>query len=116
MCFSDPRLQTADLVVSTGLAKVGYAYVNMDDCWEAPERVNGSLAANPQTFPSGLLALSGYVHGKGLHFGIYSSAGNYTCQHRPASLFHEVADAQFFARFALNGSMEKWASERESKR
>ena len=25
--------QTADLLVSSGLAKKGYVYVNIDDCW-----------------------------------------------------------------------------------
>jgi alpha-galactosidase len=89
------------LFISTGLAKFGYDYVNLDDCWEAPSRINGSLAANPTTFPSGLKALSDYIHAKGLKMGIYSSAGYYTCQHRPASLGHEVIDAQFFARFVF---------------
>ena len=26
--------QTADLLVSTGLAAKGYKYVNLDDCWQ----------------------------------------------------------------------------------
>jgi alpha-galactosidase len=26
--------QTADLLVSTGLAAKGYTYVNLDDCWQ----------------------------------------------------------------------------------
>jgi len=26
--------QTADLIVSTGLAAKGYKYVNLDDCWQ----------------------------------------------------------------------------------
>lgn len=26
--------KTADLLVSTGLAQKGYAYVNLDDCWQ----------------------------------------------------------------------------------
>jgi len=35
----------------------------------------GNLVANPSTFPSGMKALSDYVHGKGLKLGIYSDAG-----------------------------------------
>ncbi|RLM86921.1 alpha-galactosidase-like [Panicum miliaceum] len=35
----------------------------------------GNLVPNPSTFPSGMKALSDYVHGKGLKLGIYSDAG-----------------------------------------
>lgn len=35
-CKIDENLikQTADLLVSTGLANRGYRYVNLDDCWQ----------------------------------------------------------------------------------
>lgn len=37
--------------------------------------LQGNLVPNPSTFPSGMKALSDYVHGKGLKLGIYSDAG-----------------------------------------
>lgn len=35
-CKIDEQLikKTADLLVSTGLAKKGYKYLNLDDCWQ----------------------------------------------------------------------------------
>jgi len=96
--------ETADALVSSGLAKKGYVYVNVDDCWEAQERdpKTKRLMADPKTFPSGMKALGDYIHGKGLKFGIYSDAGFYTCQHRPASLHNEDIDAQTFADWGVD--------------
>jgi alpha-galactosidase len=83
--------QTADAMVRTGLAADGYKYVNVDDCWEAASRdADGNLTNDPQKFPSGMKALADYVHSKGLKFGIYTGAGDYTCQHRPGG--GDVAD------------------------
>ncbi|WOL07209.1 alpha-galactosidase 1 [Canna indica] len=68
--------ETADEIVSTGLAKLGYQYVNIDDCWASNQRNSkGELLGNEVTFPSGMKALADYVHDKGLKLGIYSSAG-----------------------------------------
>lgn len=33
-----------------------------------------------------MAALADYIHSKGLLFGLYSDAGNATCQGRPGSL------------------------------
>ncbi|KAL5991271.1 Alpha-galactosidase 3 [Asimina triloba] len=60
------------------------------------------LEPNPQTFPSGIKALADYVHEKGLKLGIYSSAGVFTCQVRPGSLFHEIDDAGSFASWGVD--------------
>ncbi len=95
--------ETADAMVTSGMRDAGYVYVNIDDCWEAPARdANGDLATDPIRFPSGMRALADYVHGKGLKLGIYSSAGTGTCQKRPASLDHEVADARKFAEWGVD--------------
>ncbi|KAL0303961.1 UNVERIFIED_CONTAM: Alpha-galactosidase 3 [Sesamum radiatum] len=95
--------ETADALVSTGLAKLGYIYVNIDDCWSEPQRDSkGQLVPDPQTFPSGIKALADYVHSKGLKLGIYSDAGAFTCQVRPGSLFHESDDAKLFASWGVD--------------
>ncbi|KAK5794682.1 hypothetical protein PVK06_035921 [Gossypium arboreum] len=95
--------ETADALVSTGLADLGYVYVNIDDCWSAATRnLKGQLVPDPKTFPSGIKALSDYVHGKGLKLGIYGDAGAFTCQVRPGSLFHETGDAQLFADWGVD--------------
>lgn len=77
--------------------------MNLDDCWQASTRdANGFIQADPVRFPSGLKALSDYIHAKGLKFGIYSSAGFKTCQAYPASLGLEEADAASYAAWGVD--------------
>ncbi|XP_056169432.1 alpha-galactosidase 3-like isoform X2 [Syzygium oleosum] len=95
--------ETADALISTGLAAVGYVYVNIDDCWSAATRNSeGQLVPDRKTFPSGIKALADYVHDKGLKLGIYSDAGIFTCQVRPGSLYHENDDAELFASWGVD--------------
>lgn len=95
--------QSADALVSSGLAKAGYNYVNLDDCWEASERnADGELYGDPTAFPDGMKALGDYIHNAGLLYGVYSSAGTATCQGRPASLGYETVDAQSFADWGVD--------------
>lgn len=94
----------ADALVSSGLSKLGYEYVNIDDCWgEQVRDENGNLQAKNATFPSGIKALADYVHCKGLKLGIYSSAGYYTCSKQmPGSLGYEEQDAKTFASWGVD--------------
>lgn len=46
--------------------------------------------------------LSDYIHGKGLLFGLYSSAGTATCQHRAGGLDYEEVDAQDYALWGVD--------------
>ncbi|TDQ04595.1 NPCBM/NEW2 domain-containing protein [Labedaea rhizosphaerae] len=95
--------ETADELVSTGMRDAGYTYLNIDDCWMAPQRdANGNLQPDPQRFPHGIKALADYAHVRGLKLGIYSSAGTATCQGLPASLDHETADARSFASWDVD--------------
>jgi alpha-galactosidase len=106
-CAIDENLiiATADIFVDRGLAAAGYEYVNIDDCWAAPERdpVTGRLVAHPERFPHGIKWLADYVHGKGLKLGIYTSAGTLTCARTmPGALGHEEVDAQTFADWGVD--------------
>ncbi|XP_028756562.1 alpha-galactosidase-like [Neltuma alba] len=96
--------QTADAMVSTGLASLGYRYINIDDCWsEATRNSRGNLVPKRSTFPSGIKALADYVHAKGLKLGIYSDAGTLTCtKKQPGSLGHEYQDAKTFASWGVD--------------
>lgn len=95
--------QTADKIVALGLDKLGYEYVNIDDCWMLTDRdAQGHMVPDPETFPSGMKAVGDYIHSLGLKYGIYSSAGNYTCQGRAGSLYHEEVDAQDFANWGVD--------------
>ena len=86
--------QTVDKLMDLGLDKVGYNYVNLDDCWMLEERDDdGHFIVDPVAFPSGMKDLGDYIHDKGLKFGIYSCAGTNTCAGRAGSLYHEEVDA-----------------------
>ncbi|XP_042012460.1 alpha-galactosidase-like [Salvia splendens] len=96
--------ETADAMVSSGLAALGYKYINLDDCWAELNRdAQGNLVAKASKFPSGIKALADYVHGKGLKLGIYSDAGNQTCSKQmPGSLGYEEQDAKTFASWGVD--------------
>lgn len=96
--------KTADAMVSTGLAALGYRYINIDDCWGESSRDSlGNLVPKRSTFPSGIKALADYVHGKGLKLGIYSDAGSQTCSMlMPGSLGYEEKDAKTFASWEVD--------------
>lgn len=77
--------------------------MNLDDCWQASVRdANGRVQVDSERFPSGLKALSDYIHSKGLKFGIYSSAGFKTCQGFPASLGVEEVDAASYSEWGVD--------------
>ncbi|KAI3907862.1 hypothetical protein MKW92_049400 [Papaver armeniacum] len=96
--------ETADAMVSTGLAAVGYNYINLDDCWgELNRDSQGNLVPKASAFPSGIKALADYVHSKGLKLGIYSDAGVFTCSKQmPGSLGHEEQDAKTFTSWGVD--------------
>ncbi|MBE7187907.1 glycoside hydrolase family 27 protein, partial [Jatrophihabitans endophyticus] len=95
--------QTADFMVSSGMKKDGYKYVNIDDCWLAGQRASdGSLVADPTKFPNGIKAVADYVHARGLKLGIYEDAGTSTCAGYPGSLGHEQQDADTFASWGVD--------------
>merc|ERR1711933_7151 len=84
----------ADAMVAKGLDKLGYKYLNLDDCWAKGRHANGTLFADTKTFQSGTLKeLADYVHSKGLLFGAYTDRGVTTCAGRPAAQGYEALDA-----------------------
>lgn len=101
---------TTDALVSSGMRDAGYQYVVIDDCWHGPRDANGFITADPKKFPSGIKALSDYVHVRGLKFGIYSDAGRLTCGGRPGSQGHEYQDALTYARWGVDYLKYDWCS------
>lgn len=94
---------SADILVSSGLAECGYDYIVIDDCWSKKERdESGRLVPDPEKFPNGMKSVSDYVHSKGLKFGMYSCAGTLTCALYPGSYDHEFIDAQTFAEWGVD--------------
>lgn len=96
-------LANAKALVSSGLAKLGYDYVNLDDCWMAPTRTSdGQLQADPTRFPHGIAWLASQLHAMGLKLGVYESFGTTTCQHLPGSYGHYQQDANTFASWGVD--------------
>ena len=69
----------ANAMVSTGLARAGYKYINIDDGFWNGRAADGKLRLNTQLFPNGMKNLTNFIHKKGLLAGIYSDAGDNTC-------------------------------------
>ncbi len=106
---ADKVKETADYMVSSGLADHGWMYINIDDGWEAEERTSeGELLGNDK-FPD-FKELADYVHSKGLKLGIYSSPGPKTCGGYPGSYQHEYQDAQTWARWGIDYLKYDWCA------
>lgn len=84
-------------MASYGLRDLGYKYVVLDDCWSEGRNSSGYLVANSQKFPNGMAYVADHIHSLGMMFGMYSSAGIFTCGRYPGSLGYETQDAEFFA-------------------
>jgi len=127
-CFygmvSDRNLRdAADRLVATGLADLGYQYVNMDAWWQInnnkqakdhPEMhgkardEQGRILSNAK-FPD-MKALTAYIHAKGLKCGIYSSPGPFSCGGCECSWKHEYQDAARFAEWGFDYLKYDWCS------
>lgn len=102
--------EAADTLVKSGLAAHGYAYVNIDDCWQGGRDTNGEIQCN-EKFPD-MKALGDYIHSKGLKFGTYSSPGPATCGGYTGSYQHEVQDAKTYAKWGVDFFKHDWCSYR----
>ncbi len=99
----------ADAMVSSGMARAGYIYINIDDTWEGQGRdKNGNFTTNSK-FPD-MKALADYVHSKGLKIGIYSSPGPKTCAGYEGSYGHEEQDAKQWAAWGFDYLKYDWCS------
>ncbi|NYF79376.1 glycoside hydrolase family 27 protein [Granulicella arctica] len=90
----------ADAMVSSGMSKLGYVYINIDDTWELGRDASGNITTNNK-FPD-MKALADYVHSKGLKIGIYSSPGPKTCAGYEGSFAHEEKDAKTYAAWGID--------------
>jgi alpha-galactosidase len=95
-------LAAADAMVRQGLNKLGYVYVNIDDCWAKSRTSEGIIVPDPVAFPHGMKYIADYVHSKGLKFGIYTDRGTNTCAGRPGSEGFEKKDADTYAGWGVD--------------
>jgi alpha-galactosidase len=100
----------ADILVSSGMKDAGYQYIIIDDNWTSTRDSLGFLTVDKGRFPSGLKALSDYIHSKGLKLGLYSDAGYKTCGGFTASRGHEFQDALLFADWGCDYLKYDWCN------
>jgi alpha-galactosidase len=112
--------EAADIMVSSGMADVGYQYVSIDDCWMNAAKQKDPLRVGPlrdergnilpnKHFP-GMKAMTDYIHAKGLKAGIYTSPGPRTCAGFAGSYQHEALDAKQFADWGFDLLKYDWCS------
>lgn len=112
--------EAADIVVSSGMADVGYQYVNIDGCWANSPQNKDPLRVGPKRDKQGnivpnrhfpdMKGLCDYIHSKGLKAGIYSSPGPCECAGNTGSYQHEEQDACQFAVWGFDFLKYDWCS------
>jgi alpha-galactosidase len=112
--------EAADIMVSSGMADVGYQYVNIDDCWMFAPKQADPLRVGPLRDEQGRLlpnkhfpdmkALTDYIHSKGLKAGTYTSPGPLTCGGFAGAYQHEAQDAKSIADWGFDFLKYDWCS------
>jgi hypothetical protein len=78
----------AKAMVSTGMAKAGYQYINIDEGWWLGERdKDGNIVVDPKAWPAladgekpgDMANIVRFIHAQGLKAGIYTDAGADGC-------------------------------------
>lgn len=112
--------EAADIMIASGMADVGYQFVNIDDCWMNAAKQRDPLRVGPARDAAGNLlpnkhfpdmkALTDYIHGKGLKAGLYTSPGPLTCGGFAGAYQHEAQDAKLFADWGFDFLKYDWCS------
>lgn len=93
----------ADKMIELGLDKYGYTYVVLDDGCYASKRVEGHLASDAEKFPSGFMAMSDYIHSKGLKYGMYNDVGDRLCSGlEVGTVGYEEIDCQDYIKWKID--------------
>eukprot|EP00039_Didymoeca_costata_P014081 m.223034 g.223034 ORF g.223034 m.223034 type:complete len:174 (+) comp15941_c0_seq15:321-842(+) len=78
---------------------------------------SGELTASKERFPMGMQSLAATLHSRGLKLGLYTSAGNATCNSGgrpykiPGSEGHYQQDADTFARWGIDFVKIDWCGD-----
>jgi hypothetical protein len=115
---SEITMQQARAMVSTGLQKAGYEYINIDEGWWLGDRdAEGNFVVDPKRWPAiapgdkpgDMANIVRYIHSLGLKAGIYTDAGKDGCSMYPdigpayANVGSEGHYEQDFLQFAKWG-------------
>jgi hypothetical protein len=116
----------AKAMISTGMAKAGYRYINIDEGWWLGERdAEGNIVVDAKAWPAlapgehagDMANIVRYIHGLGLKAGIYTDAGSDGCSMYPdlgpayqhtGSEGHYEQDFLEFARWGFDYVKVDW--------
>ena len=103
-CASEATMKAQGAaLVSTGLSKLGYVYVNSDCGWIGGRSANGTLYPNAKKFPGGMKALADWLHVRGLKLGLYSDRGTHDFSGSGLGMKnHEASDARTMASWGVD--------------
>lgn len=79
VCTEKQVLDSIAAMKSNGMADVGYDWITLDDCYAMRRDANSELYPDPMLFPNGFAKVVAAAHAAGFKFGLYTSAGDYTC-------------------------------------
>ena len=97
-------MDTADAFVTLGLDKLGYTFINSDDCWMMKNRSAGGAGPEqpqPAKFPKGMKHVADYVKSQGLQLGLYTTRANQSCAGYAGSCGHELVDVQQWSEWGV---------------
>ena len=111
MSVDQVKIRAAVDIISDKLRGHGWAFVNIDDGWQADKRTDDGELFTNQKF-SDIKGMSDYIHSNGLRFGIYSSPGPRTCGQALGSYQHELQDAITWGSWGVDYLKYDWCSYR----
>jgi len=121
ICNAAEIISVANAMAANGMKPLGWQYINLDDCWIAANRsAIGGIQVDPARFPDGLGPVISHVHSLGFKFGLYTSAGDTTCNTyghpvgtwpRHGSLGHYKEDTATFAAWGVDYIKIDWCGD-----
>eukprot|EP00051_Salpingoeca_urceolata_P006156 m.81844 g.81844 ORF g.81844 m.81844 type:complete len:535 (+) comp14705_c0_seq1:974-2578(+) len=102
-CTSAEVLDVAAYIKKSGMQKLGYDHINLDDCWGVRSNQTGKIMGDPDRFPEGMAAFIKKIHDLGFKFGLYTDIGVEAC-HYPftGSYPHYKEDAATFTEWEVD--------------
>ncbi len=108
--IDDAKIRAAaDAMVTSGLARYGWLFINVDDCWQGERDPQTGRIRPNANFPD-MKALADFIHERGLRFGVYTDAGPRTCAGFEGSLGREELDARTYAEWGVDYVKEDWCN------
>ena len=87
-------MKVATYMHNNGIQSAGYTYINLDDCTFGKRDSNARLTLKKSfSKQNNISYLATFIHHYGLKFGVYTAAGQYTCDENTDSSYRNSAGA-----------------------